>query len=213
MSIIATAVKHLLAAGVTGDALVQAIADMEANAPATVAVDTGPSKGALRTRAWRERQEASQNVTRDAGDVTVTENVTSPPSLDKETSPRPPKEIKPIPRVTPAGALPRKAGGFSAPDGVPADRWSAFCQQRKKAVTRIAFDRICKTLNEAREAGWPPGEVVERSIESGYETVFVPKEFRNGQRPRNDRSEPQNAMVRAVRNAEAREARDAGTGF
>jgi hypothetical protein len=30
MSIIATAVKHLLAAGVTGDALVRAIADMEA---------------------------------------------------------------------------------------------------------------------------------------------------------------------------------------
>jgi hypothetical protein len=33
MSIIATAVKHLLAAGVTGDDLVQAIADMEREAP------------------------------------------------------------------------------------------------------------------------------------------------------------------------------------
>lgn len=35
MSVIATAVKHLLAAGVTGDALVAAIADMEACAPVT----------------------------------------------------------------------------------------------------------------------------------------------------------------------------------
>lgn len=36
MSIIATAVKHLIAAGVTGDALVAAIADMEANMPTSV---------------------------------------------------------------------------------------------------------------------------------------------------------------------------------
>lgn len=36
MSIIATAVKHLLAAGVTGDALVAAIAEMEAAKPAKV---------------------------------------------------------------------------------------------------------------------------------------------------------------------------------
>lgn len=36
MSIIATAVKHLLAAGVTGDALVQAIAEMEASQPVKV---------------------------------------------------------------------------------------------------------------------------------------------------------------------------------
>ena len=33
MSIIATAVRHLLAAGVTGEALVQAIAEMEAAQP------------------------------------------------------------------------------------------------------------------------------------------------------------------------------------
>lgn len=36
MSIIATAVKHLIAAGVTGDALVQAIAEMEAAQPVKV---------------------------------------------------------------------------------------------------------------------------------------------------------------------------------
>lgn len=39
MSMIATAVRHLMAAGVTGDALIQAIADMEAAQPKDAAAD------------------------------------------------------------------------------------------------------------------------------------------------------------------------------
>ena len=58
MSVIATAVKHLIAAGVTGDALVTAIADMES------AANPARSKGAERTARWRERtKQASQSVT------------------------------------------------------------------------------------------------------------------------------------------------------
>ena len=56
---IAIAVKHLLAAGVTGDALVTAIAEMEA---AMLPVDTR-SKGAIRQARYRENK-ASLNVTK-----------------------------------------------------------------------------------------------------------------------------------------------------
>lgn len=95
MSIIATAVKHLLAAGVTGDALVQAIAEMEANAPVPVVAPAGPSKGALRMRAYRERHTSSQSVTCDGSDAQTSPNVTSDSApLDKK-NPQTPKRINP----------------------------------------------------------------------------------------------------------------------
>lgn len=112
MSIIATAVKHLMAAGVEGDALVAAIADIEA-AILDQAEPKGPSKAALRMRRYRANK-ASQSVTGDASegeqDVTERHNASqsvtcyasgddldpsplSPPS-DKEKSPHTPlKEI------------------------------------------------------------------------------------------------------------------------
>lgn len=65
MTPIATALKHLIAAGVTGDALVTAIAEIEASsAPVR-------SKGAERTARWRERHKASQTVTCDSGAVVI----------------------------------------------------------------------------------------------------------------------------------------------
>ncbi len=55
MSVIATAVKHLMAAGVTGDALLAAIEEMEAQVRAEL-TPTATSTGAARTRRWRERK-------------------------------------------------------------------------------------------------------------------------------------------------------------
>lgn len=144
-----------------------------------------------RRKSDRDRQHvrrASADVTddnvtsRDISDVTDT-----PPSLDKETSPRPPKEINPIPRVTHACALPRKAGGFPAPEGIEPLKWAEFCQQRKKPLSKTSFSRIVNTLREGADVGWPPGELIDRAIGSGWETVFVPKESRNGQRSGTDR--------------------------
>ena len=101
MSLIATAVKHLLAAGVTGDALVAAIADMEANAPAPVVVEPGPSKAALRQRRYAERQKASASVITDGSDAKVTQNVTEPsPSLPPLLPPQTPPTTPPsLPHV------------------------------------------------------------------------------------------------------------------
>lgn len=175
MSVLAAALRHMLAAGMDQEAILAAVSEMERMLRAEAANDIGPSKGALRQRRYeeRKRQKASESVRNDAG---PSEDDASP-SLDKEKSPTPPKEIKPTPGVV--TALARKAGGFGPPDGVPLDRWNALCQQRKKPVTEIAYNRMCKTLREGVEAGWPPGELVERSIERGYETVFVPKEQRH----------------------------------
>lgn len=82
MSIIATALKHLIAAGVSGDDLVRAVAEMEAE---LVPAQPVRSKGALRTERYRERQrhKASQSVTCDESDacdaVPPNEYISNPP--------------------------------------------------------------------------------------------------------------------------------------
>lgn len=179
MSVLSVAVKHLIAAGVTGDALVRAIEEMEA------AIDTR-STGAKRQARYRqnlkERNEASQSVTRDDSDDL-------PPALDKEIPPTPPKEINLTPRAVSVRALARKAGGFGPPDGVDLVAWNEFCGQRRKPITRQAYARMLNTLTETTEAGWPPGEIVGRSIERGWETLFVPNEAKNGKRTSNHSGE------------------------
>lgn len=84
MSIIAAALKHMLASGMPHDAIVAAVADMEAAAAPVLPVRTS---GAERQARYRARK-ASQSVTSDVTSVTVTDQV--PPK--KETSPTPPKE-------------------------------------------------------------------------------------------------------------------------
>jgi hypothetical protein len=127
----------------------------------------------------RERQ-AKRRASRDItlGTVTLCDNADETPSLDKEIPPKPPKEIKPNPARI---ALTRKAAGFGPPKGVEVGLWNTFCGQRKKALTEVAYDRLCGKLAECGDAGWPPGEMIGKAIERGWETVFVPSEKKNGQ--------------------------------
>lgn len=178
MSVIATALKHLIEAGASKEAILAAVADMEAEMRANAANDPVAEKRRCydRERKARKRAEAKRVST---GLPPESEDIADiAPFLDKETSPRPPKEINPTPGVV--TALARKAAGFGPPTGVDLEHWNALCRQRKKPLSQIAYARICNTLAEGAEAGWPPGELVDRSIERGYETVFIPKEPRNG---------------------------------
>lgn len=79
MTVIATALKHLIAAGVTGDALVTAVAEMEQ------AIKPSRSTGAERTARWRAKKAEGVTVTSQASPVVTCDN-------KKETSPTPPKE-------------------------------------------------------------------------------------------------------------------------
>jgi hypothetical protein len=96
MSIIATAVKHLMAAGVTGDALVAAIAEMEAASDTTARlVDQAAEKRRAWDRERKRRQKAERNSTGIPPDpVESGGNAENTPSLNK--SPHTPK-IKPNP--------------------------------------------------------------------------------------------------------------------
>lgn len=126
MSVLAVAIKHLVALGMSGDELQAAIAEMQA------AEDTR-SVGAKRQQRYRDRQaernETSQSVTRDAP-------VTPPPLLDKETSPTPPKEINPTLRV----CDPREAD----PVLPIVDCWNEM-------ASRTGLSRIAKLTTERRK--------------------------------------------------------------
>lgn len=113
MSIIATAVKHLIAAGVSGDDLVRAVAEMEADLRAEQA-PVSLSPGAIRTRRWREKKEAERH-----GDVTVTVGDASP-SLSPAPLPSPQTpQLTPHPHTHPEHT-PRARKGHRLPsDWVP----------------------------------------------------------------------------------------------
>lgn len=88
MGQIAAAVKHLIAAGIAGDALVQAIEDMEAAVVVQQPQQPARSRAAERQARYRARKsgEGGGGVTRDAGDgsdVTVTSRVTVCDASDK----------------------------------------------------------------------------------------------------------------------------------
>jgi hypothetical protein len=167
----------------------------------------GNAERQARFRAAHKTDDDDSNASNALQAVTERDGVTSPPVLDKEIPPRPPKEINPTPRATRASALARKAGGFGPPTGVDMNTWNVFCSQRKKPISEIAYDRMLTTLAECADVGWPPGEIVERSIEKTWETLYVPTERRNGSRPANDhREQPESPWRTALRQAEAREA-------
>ena len=79
--IIAAALKHMLAAGMDHDAIVAAVADMEANAPKDAQAER--KRAADRDRLREKRLRAMSRDTGDKGDMV---------SPKKETSPTPPKE-------------------------------------------------------------------------------------------------------------------------
>lgn len=108
MGVISTALKHLMAAGVTGDALLAAVAEIEHSQKPI------KSTSATRQARYRDRNKASQSVT------SVT-NVTDEKKGVSLSPPSPLSPITPIP-LTPSNSspktLPAKAGAdFFEDDG------------------------------------------------------------------------------------------------
>lgn len=175
-------------AGAPFEAIILAVRALEAKDEAIQAAEQEAADKRAAHAEWKRNNRAAKRELDNPSDVhglsmDMARTVhAAPPALDKEIPPRPPKEINPTPRATRAGALARKAGGFGPPNGVDLTTWNVFCSQRKKPVSEIAYTRMLTTLAESADAGWPPGEIVERSIEKNWETLFTPSERRNGKR-------------------------------
>lgn len=214
-----------------------ALAQAEASARAQVDAANAPTKGALRTRRWRERHAPSQNVTCDAGDAQVTENVTavapSPPSPNPPQTPQEPLPPHPHPdssdahtrglaaqvglAVIVAGCRSARWRGMPPPAGVSDERWKGWLEHRRRhrkggAFTAHAYKLLCEKLEALGADGWPPGEMIDRAIERGWVTVFPPDEKRNDRAgshsPRSHRTG--NGLLDAVLDAERRDRAGAG---
>jgi hypothetical protein len=154
-----------------------------------------------RRRADRDRQASRRNVTsRDiTGDSVTSHDVTdAPPSLDKETSPRPPKEINPNPERgvraqgarLPAGWKPGKLDRSTVSGQIVELRGQDWAR-----CALESFENHWRSANgpNARKRDWQAtwaNWVIEQDRRDG-------KGGFNGKRPANDhRNEPQNAMFR-----------------
>ncbi len=192
MSVIATAVRHLMAAGVTGEALVAAIAEMEAAQPVKDAA-------AERRRAWdRERKRKIKS-----GGIPV-ESAESTEQLDRPLSLSPNENNSNPHTHTPGDITPARKGlKFPCPDGVDPEDWAGLLESRKgqrAPMTERAYVKICSKLKTLEREGWPPGPLVATAVERGWRTVFKPTEHtgtRNDRTASNDQA-PRNPYVRAV---------------
>ena len=157
MPVSAETLSKLLAAGVTGDALIDLVASIDADHAAMTAraANDEPkrSTNAIRQQRWRERQalqSVTSNVTNNGKSVTesVTNNVTETPSLSpKKVSPTPPSKNNPLPNPQTSLAV---ANSVLARDGFDVDE--AFRDWNTLAAHTNGVLPQAKTLNKTRRA-------------------------------------------------------------
>lgn len=129
----------------------------------------------------RERQQRYRNARNALHDVTRVTNcdMGSPLPPPLKDPPDPLKITPPISPLPPIGAR-AKLTRLGPPEGVSAEQFTAFRQQRKKTLTDHAYTLLCNKLKALAEAGYPPGDMIDLAIERGWETVFEPKGNDNG---------------------------------
>lgn len=172
VSAIATALKHMLAAGMPHDAIVAAVAEMEAG----MAVD----EVAERRRAYdRERKRNKKS-----GGIPV-ESADSAECAEPALS-RPPNEINSNPPThTPENNTARvKADPFPRPDWCDPQIWVDLLANRKAKKlpnTPSAHGKLLRDVDSwATRTGWPPGDVLRACVERGWGAVYDFTEQKNG---------------------------------
>lgn len=166
MGIIATAVDYMIAAGMSAEALIRAVADMEA------AVD-GPASAARRRPRRTVRDEPSQSVTRndsDAGDAPPNDIYSNPPSPLSSYEDRSPfSENRISSEPQPAGDAPRLSGYHR-----PTETKGGYRVKALKLPRALALAAACAALHPlAAQAA--PGQSWIRSWEAAPLEVSLPR--------------------------------------
>jgi len=149
MGIIATAVKHLIEAGVTGEALVNAVSDMES------AISQKDKEIAEQRRAKdRERKQKQRStMSQDSAD-----------NCDKKKK-EPKKKNNNI--------------NILLPPYIPPELWEEFEQMRrdrKKPLTERTANGVLSKIETLKQSGFDPPALLRTAIDNEWLTVYAPKE-------------------------------------
>jgi hypothetical protein len=162
--------KRLADAGTPMDLIMEVAETLAEARAAERLLDRRREKDRIRKRNSKDSAESVET----AESVEIQHGV----SLDKETSPRPPKEINPIPceRVSRAWAL---------PVGVSLATWTDFLTNRKRKRL-VNTPSTWKTFNDdlarvSGETGIPPPKLIELCTGKGWGGIYDPREDGNGQ--------------------------------
>ncbi|MGB3844288.1 MAG: hypothetical protein WA940_00325 [Sphingopyxis sp.] len=197
MSGIAVALKHMLAAGMPHDAIVAAVAEMEAG----MAVD----EVAERRRAY-DRDRKRRVKEGKSGGIPV-ESADSAESTEPPLS-RPPNENNSNPPThTPENTTPRaKADPFPRPDWCETGLWADFlkCRKTKRLTnTATAHAGVLSDLADlSARTGWPPGRILAACVKKGWGAIYETDEMKEitGGKPkkRNGPASTIDAVQRAI---------------
>ena len=197
VSIIATALKHMIAAGMSGNDLVRAVAEMEAALPAPV------DQVAEKRRAYdRQRKREKKR----SGGIPVVPVETAefeefeelPPQVspnDINSNPHP-NTTSPV-ALQPSRSRPPKAGPFPKPDWADEQVWEDFLSNRKRKRlpnTATAYGKFLAGIERFTDAVWPPGRLLTVATGKGWGALYpsiktLDDETGNGQRTNYDRQQ------------------------
>ncbi len=161
MSAIAVAVKHMLAAGMGSDAIVAAVAEMEAALAAPI------DAVAEKRRAYDRERKRSMRMSGGSP-------VESAESADNTPSPSSPPDPPNTPAPGKYNTRARKAD-FVLPDWVPKAEWEAFDEMRKATghkMTDKARVIAIRELDKLRSAGNDPAAVLNQSTMKSWRGLF-----------------------------------------
>lgn len=164
MPVSATTLRKLMAAGLSGDDLLDIVESIDADNS-----NAARSKAAERQARYRARR--AQTVTSDVTND-VTRDVTDQVSPDKERSPTPPKEIKPLPASLPFGSSAQRAALDGLQDKlVTAAGISGFRDERHPGLL------VLKPIIDLIEAGYSLDTDILPVIRDRCAGGFVPKSW------------------------------------
>lgn len=199
------ALSEMVAAGLTSAQILSIVQAMEEEAAGRASND---DELARRRAVDRERKRAARAAVRgQSEDKSKDVSEETPLSLS-------PNENNSNPHThTPEKNTPRARKGWPVPVGVSAEQWVAFCCQRKKPLNEHAYGLLTGKLETLARDGWPPGEMIDRAIEHGWETVFAPKDHRNGRPRQLPANDGQGRGARTLALLAADDPPEASTGF
>lgn len=179
MSIIATALKHLIAAGVSGDDLVRAVAEMEAQAAPAAPVRTARQERNARYYQKRASEKRLNSGNQDVSDVSDASPVLSSPEGSSPTPPSP-KPLQSVPPSPPkGGSSPTARQALAAV--LDADRVGAVLDHRQK-IRKPLTAHAAKLLAGKFSRCPDPNAAADAMIANGWQG-FEPEWLERRQQP------------------------------